>query len=155
METRIRAALRDSGQAGTSLVEVMVAGTILAMSITATATMLKAGNELMYKKNLEREARRLAFSALEEPAYQFFPGYNSMPASVTRNETLDQYDRPISAQVVITADPEVLSPEHLTTKEYWGPYNSTYWRRVKAKVTWTVEGVQDSVVAVKLVGEAK
>lgn len=147
--------MKDAGQAGTSLMEVMMAGTILAMSITATATMLRAGNDLMYKKNLEREARRLAFSALEEPAYQFYPGYNSMPGTVNRTETLDQYDRPITAQVVITADPEILSPENLTTKENWAPYNSTFWRRVQARVIWSVDGVPDTVIAVKLVGEVR
>lgn len=150
METRTVAALKNAGQSGTSIAEVMMAGTILAMSITATATMLKAGNDLMYKKNLERQAHRLAYSVLDEPAYQFFPSYNSMPSPVSRNTFLDPFDRPVPAAIDITADQETS-----TTKEDWEPYRSTYWRRVEVKVTWKVEGITESIVAVKLVGEAK
>lgn len=137
---------RLAAQRGLTLVEIMVSSIILGISISATATILRVGQDLEYKRNVERQAFRLAYSALEDPNYHYYPNYNALAYS-TSTVVLNTGGRHVNATVTVTPYAE--------SKELWPPYNTTFWRRVDAKVTWNLEGTPDSVIATKILGEAR
>lgn len=138
------AGLKD--QRGLTLIEIMASSIILGIAITATTTLLRLGQDLEYKRNVERQAYRLAYSALEDPVYHYWPNYHTYAVGVT-NTTLNSEGRSIEAVVTVTPYAEAV--------ELWAPYNSTAWKRIDAKVRWTLEGSPDSVVASKIVAEVR
>lgn len=130
-------------QAGVTLVELMVAATVLGLALSATVSMLRTGMDMEYQQNLERQAYNLAYSALENPAYTYPAAYESMVDSTTA-AFLNTEEQPVNVTVTVAVHPEL---EEVT----WVAHPETPWRRVDATVAWHEGGVARSITATKII----
>jgi hypothetical protein len=137
---------RAEFQAGITLVEVMASGVILGISVTGSYTMLRAAQEMEFRKNVERQAYQLAYSILEYPYFDYWPNYNTM--KVDSSETEHRFNvegRDINASVSVDVHPEGV--------DLWPSFTAA--RRVDATVRWSLDGAPDSVRVTKVLGEAR
>jgi Tfp pilus assembly protein PilV len=136
-----------------SLVEVMASALILGVTFFGVVSALRTSRELEFRKNLERQARHLAYSILEGPTHHYYPytTYEGMPDGYTESTLLNPSTaRPINATILVN----VLPAGGGESFANWTAGNIRY-RTVRARVSWTVDGVTDTVLARKVIAEVQ
>jgi prepilin-type N-terminal cleavage/methylation domain-containing protein len=144
---------QHNASSGFTLVELMVASVCLGLAISGAMSMIGAGRQIEMENWNRRQARMLAYSALENNAYHYL-NFSSIivPYSQTSVVQLNPgTPLAINATLVVTSDlgyftmhdPDGETPPSLGIQYKW----------VRAAVNWTVAGHADSVHVRKRITE--
>jgi prepilin-type N-terminal cleavage/methylation domain-containing protein len=94
------------GQAGFTLVELMVASVILGMSLTAAMTMLSVGSGIESEDGLRRQAKTIVSRKMEQPIYQNFTLPIVAGDTLTNNFLVTSTGTPVSAKLSVSVKPD-------------------------------------------------
>lgn len=138
-------------QVGLTIAELMVAGLVLGIGITGTMSIIGSGRALEHSGGLRRQAAILATAAMEDTLYHH-SRYDQLATGTASGDSL--LDSLSGRAVAATVSMTVYSP----TLVSWGPAPENldvHYRRIQSKVSWTLDGVKDSVEIFKRVCKIK
>jgi Tfp pilus assembly protein PilV len=137
--------IQHRNEEGFSLVEALVAGGVMALSVVALVVFVRKGQEMLAIDKHRRMARGIIERTLENNQYQP-ENYNNLVATLAT---------PLATDVVIDEDMEP-DPQGLLTQSIGTEQHRVYntdtvpYREVTATVTWTEPGrINDTVSIVK------
>jgi hypothetical protein len=142
-----------SGSKGVTLLETVVAATLLGLAFVGITSMLASGRDMETTEYLRRQAFRLAVVAMEDSA--FGPGRYSLLTTVpvARNNSLrTPAGQNVAALVSIAVGPES-NMTFQDTSTHFSPGRPIEFKRVDAKVSWTFAGRPDSVILMKRIAK--
>ncbi len=143
---------------GFTLIETMAAALILGISITGVMTLLGVGVAVETDGGFRRQARMIAASTLEQPAYHFSnyngltPGAGPWPASPdTSLKASREGAPPLPATLAVTVSPATTWA--LADAEGSSVPVSVAYKTITAQVSWTLDGHSETVTLVKTITE--
>lgn len=128
-----------------------MAGLVLGIGVTGAMSIIGSGRALEYSGNLRRQAANLAAAAMEDTNYHYSKYDILATGTASGDSLLDSLSgRAIPANVSMTV--------FASTIVTWGPAPENldvHSKRIRAKVTWTVDGLKDSVEIFKRICKIK
>jgi prepilin-type N-terminal cleavage/methylation domain-containing protein len=139
--------IRNRNCEGMTLVELLVAASILGMAITGVMSMLGIGRQIEAENGLRRQGDMVAANVLESPAYHYsnypFPAGDVSSAITLSTDAAHTIPATQTVSIADQTTPfnDLVSGSHIDV-----PYQS-----VSVKVKWTLNGQDDSVTSRKWV----
>ncbi len=132
---------------GFTIVEILVAITIIAVGVVASVSSVRKGHEITVADLHRRKARIIADSILESKQYHYssYPSFsNDSFAVIIDTATVESTPVTVTGVATVTVSPEQLAGQLSTTVDY---------KSVTATIIWTHLGVIDTVSLTKWVSQ--
>jgi prepilin-type N-terminal cleavage/methylation domain-containing protein len=147
----ISAPIQKTANSGYTLVELLVAASLLGMCITGVMSMIAVGREVEGKNGLRQQALQNGITILENPDYHF-SNYPLPPESSTPPITLVNENGGAVSTVTEFIVTEELSESF---KDVGGGSILLWFQKVSISINWSVAGQAESVVLQKRITRVK
>ncbi len=130
---------------GFTIVEILVAITIIAVVVAASVSSVRKGHEITVADLHRRKARIIADSILESKSYHysFYPSFSNDSFSVIIDTaTVESTPITVSGMATVTISAAQIAGQLSTTVDY---------KSVTATIIWTHIGVTDTITLTKWV----
>jgi prepilin-type N-terminal cleavage/methylation domain-containing protein len=150
------------GQSGFTLIELMVASTILGLAVTGTLALVGSGRSLEYQNGLYAQARAAANAILEDPTYRYtnYAALGAGTASPPVTTTADAAPilnagttHPVAATASVTIGAETVDVSWNTMPGFAAPAIPA--KRIDVTLTWNADGTDQSLTMSKQISQAK
>lgn len=147
---------RSPSGGGYTLVELVVAATLLGLAISGVMSMIGSGRQMELENNLRRQARIVASGMLENPLYHF-SRYGAFVAGQTIGATTLMADAetpvPATTRLIISSERFTIWNDIISGGTS-ASVGALPYRRMEARVSWTVAGQTQSVRIRKNIAQA-
>jgi Tfp pilus assembly protein PilV len=136
---------RLAGSRGVTLVETLVAATLLGLTFVGTTSMLASGRDLESEDYLHRQAFRLASNLLENPFYK--PTRYPLLAAGTTSQ-LDSLKSESGQKITATVSVTVSAPTPVTFQDptsQFSPGQTISYKKISVQVSWSFAGTPDNI----------
>jgi Tfp pilus assembly protein PilV len=134
-----------AGSRGVTLVETLVAATLLGLTFVGTTSMLASGRNLETGDNLRRQAFRLASNVLENPAFK--PTQYSLLAPGTSSQ-LDSLKSEAGQKITATVSVTVSAAAPIAFQDptaQFSPGQTISYKKISVQVSWSFAGTSDNI----------